>query len=120
MEDFISAIMNLRNTKNIFIICGIFICFDIITGYLKAFKFKEVNSSVSRDGYIKKLGWIVAIILGYLIKKLVLVDMFLYLSSLVCIATEGISIYENLGEIGVKLKFSKYFEKLKDKEEEIL
>ena len=28
---------------------------------------KKVNSSISRDGYIKKLGWITAIILGYLI-----------------------------------------------------
>ena len=119
MEDFINAIVSLDSAKNIFIICGVFITFDIITGYLKAFKFKKVNSSISRDGYIKKLGWITAIILGYLIKYLVNVDMFLYLSSLVCIATEGISIYENLGEIGVKLKFKKYFEKLKDKEEEV-
>ena len=119
MEDFITAIVNINDGKNIFIICGVFITFDIVTGYLKAFKFKKVNSSISRDGYIKKLGWITSIILGYLIKSLVNVDMFLYLSCLVCIATEGISIYENLGEIGVKLKFKKYFEKLKDKEEEV-
>lgn len=118
MEEFLKVFTNINDIKTSFIISGIFITFDIITGYLKAFKFKKVNSSISRDGYIKKVGWITAIILGYLVKVLVNVDIFLYLSSIVCIATEGISVYENLGEIGINLKFKKYFEKLKDKEEE--
>lgn len=118
MEEFINAIISIKDTQSIFILCGIFISFDILTGYLKAIKKKEVNSSISRDGFIKKLGWITAIIFGYLIKYMVGVDMFLYISSIVCIATEGISIYENLGEIGVNLKFKKYFEKLKDKGDE--
>ena len=117
MEDFISAIYNLKDVQKIFILCGIFISFDIITGYLKAIKKKEINSSISRDGFIKKLGWITAIIFGYLIKYMIGVDMFLIISSVVCIATEGISIYENLGEIGINLRFKKYFEKLKEDEE---
>lgn len=117
MEEFINAIMNLKDTQSIFILCGIFISFDILTGYLKAIKKKEINSSISRDGFIKKLGWITAIIFGYLIRYMIGVDMFLFISAIVCIATEGISIYENLGEIGVKLKFKKYFEKLKEDEE---
>lgn len=118
MEEFINAIMNLKDTQSIFILCGIFISFDIITGYLKAIKKKEINSSISRDGFIKKLGWITSIIFGYLIKYMIGVDMFLFISAIVCIATEGISIYENLGEIGVKLKFRKYFEKLKEDEKD--
>lgn len=117
MEEFINAIISLKDTQSIFILCGIFISFDILTGYLKAIKKKEINSSISRDGFIKKLGWITAIIFGYLIKYMIEVDMFLFISAIVCIATEGISIYENLGEIGVKLKFKKYFEKLKEDEE---
>lgn len=117
MEDFTSILLSIKDNKTIFLICGIFITFDIITGYLKAFKLKKVNSSISRDGYIKKIGWIVALVFGYLIKLLVGVDIFIILSSVVCISTEGISVYENLGEIGVNLKFKKYFEKLKDKEE---
>lgn len=118
MEEFINAIISLKDTQSIFILCGIFISFDILTGYLKAIKKKEINSSISRDGFIKKLGWITAIIFGYLIKYMIGVDMFLFISAIVCIATEGISIYENLGEIGVKLKFKKYFEKLKEGDEE--
>lgn len=117
MEEIIEAFSNINNVKNIFFICGVFISFDVLTGYLKAFKFKKVNSSISRDGYIKKVGWILAIVLGYLVKVLVNVDLFLYMTSVVCVATEGISVYENLGEIGIDLKFKKYFEKLKDKEE---
>ena len=117
MEDIIEAFYNINNVKNIFLVCGVFISFDVLTGYLKAFKFKKVNSSISRDGYIKKVGWILAIVLGYLVKVLVNVDLFLYMTSIVCVATEGISVYENLGEIGIDLKFKKYFEKLKDKEE---
>lgn len=117
MEDFTNILLSIKDNKTIFLICGIFITFDIITGYLKAFKLKKVNSSISRDGYIKKIGWIVALVFGYLIKMLVGVDIFILLSSIVCVSTEGISVYENLGEIGINLKFKNYFEKLKDKEE---
>ena len=40
------------------------------------------------------------------------ISIFLKGTTIVCIATEGMSIYENLSEIGVKLPFSKYFEKI--------
>lgn len=120
MSDFINILTSIRNDKTIFLICGVFISFDIITGYLKAIKTKNINSSISRDGYIKKIGWIIAILLGFVIKVIIGIDLFIVLTCLVCVATEGISIYENLGEIGVNLKFKKYFEKLKDKEDEII
>lgn len=118
MNDFINIMLSIKDNKTIFLICGIFISFDIITGYLKAIKKKEINSSISRDGFIKKLGWIVAILLGFSIKELIKIDLFLMMSALVCVATEGISVYENLGEIGINLKLKKYFEKLKEEEEE--
>lgn len=117
MEEFINIMVSIKDNKTIFLISGLFITFDIITGYLKAFKLKKVNSSISRDGYIKKIGWIIALIFGYAIRELIGVDLFIYLTGIVCVASEGISIYENLGEIGINLKFKKYFEKLKDKEE---
>lgn len=118
MNDFINVMLSIKDNKTIFLICGIFISFDIITGYLKAIKKHEINSSISRDGFIKKLGWIVAILLGFSIKQLIKIDLFLIMSSVVCVATEGISVYENLGEIGINLKLKKYFEKLKEEEEE--
>ena len=99
--------------KTLLIITGIMIFTDIITGYLKAIKLKKVNSSISRDGYIKKVGWIVALIFGLLLYFLLNISLFLNGTAIICITTEGMSIYENLSEIGVKLPYSKYFEKLK-------
>ena len=83
-----------------------------MTGYLKAIKNRKINSSISRDGYIKKISWIIALILGFTIDYFVKVNLFLIGSAIVCIATEGISVYENLGEIGIHLPFKKYFEKV--------
>lgn len=117
MEQFIEKITNINEPKTIFILCGLFVFMDVLTGYLKAFKYKKANSSISRDGYIKKIGWVVAILLGFLIDILIGVNIFLIGSAVVCIATEGISIFENLGEIGVNVPFKKYFEKLNEKKE---
>lgn len=118
MEQFIEKISSINEPKTIFLLCGIFVFADVLTGYLKAFKNKKVNSSISRDGYIKKIGWIIAILLGFLVDMLVEVNLFLIGSAIVCVATEGISFYENLGEIGIDLPFKKYFEKLDEKESE--
>lgn len=112
MEEFMQTMVNVNEPRTIFLLCGLFIFTDVITGYLKAFKFKKVNSSISRDGYIKKIGWVIAILLGFLVDILVGVNIFLVGSALVCISTEGISVYENLGELGINLPFAKYFEKL--------
>ena len=109
-------IMNISDAKTLFLICGLFIAGDIVTGYLKAFKYHKVNSSISRDGYIKKTGWAVALLLGYIIDLLTNTSIFLMSSAAVCVVTEGISFYENLGGIGVNIPYKKYFEKIQDKE----
>ena len=64
--------------------------------------------------FIKKISWIFALVLGFAIDYFVKVNIFLIGSALVCVTTEGISVYENFGELGIKLKFNKYFEKIKD------
>lgn len=114
MKEVISIFSQIESPKKLFILCAIFIFTDIITGYLKAFKFKKVNSSISRDGYVKKVGWTIALLLGWSVGFCIGTKVFLIGSALVCIATEGISIYENLSEVGVKLPYKKYFAKLKD------
>lgn len=110
--DVISVFEHIQDVKTWFILCAIFIFTDVGTGYLKALKFKKLNSSISRDGYIKKIGWIVALILGWSVDYFIGVHVFLIGSAITCLATEAISVYENLGEIGVKLPFAKYFEKI--------
>lgn len=112
MEQFVEKLMDINEPKTLFILCGIFIFSDVTTGYLKAIKNRKINSSISRDGYIKKISWIIALILGFTIDYFVKVNLFLIGSAIVCIATEGISVYENLGEIGIHLPFKKYFEKV--------
>lgn len=118
MDIFIEKIATINEPKTIFLLCGIFVFTDVLTGYLKALKNKKMNSSISRDGYIKKIGWVIAILLGFVVDLLVGVNLFLVGSAIVCIATEGVSVYENLGEIGINVPFKKYFEKLSEKESE--
>lgn len=112
MEDFVVKFNEINEPKTLIFLCGLFIFTDILTGYLKALKFKQLNSSISRDGYVKKISWIVAILLGFAIDYLVNENIFLIGSAAVCIGTESISVYENLSEVGVKLPFKSYFEKL--------
>lgn len=114
MEDFAQKMLLINEPKTLFILCAIFIFSDVITGYLKAFKYKKVNSSISRDGYIKKVSWIVALLLGFATDYFMDLNIFLIGSAVVCVATEGISVYENLGELGINLPFKKYFEKIND------
>lgn len=114
MEDFTQKMLTINEPKTLFILCAIFIFSDVITGYLKAIKFKKVNSSISRDGYIKKISWIVALLLGFATDYFMDLNIFLIGSAVVCVATEGISVYENLGELGINLPFKKYFEKIND------
>ena len=117
MNIFYESINN-ENIRNLITISLIMIFTDVIVGYLKAIKNKKINSSISRDGYIKKIGWVIAIIFGFILDYLLSISLFLKGTSLICITTEGMSIYENLNEIGVKLPFSKYFEKLNRKGDE--
>lgn len=112
--DIVSVITHIQDPKTWFIACAIFIFADILTGYLKAFKFRKVNSSISRDGFVKKIGWIIALLLGVSVDFLFKTNVFLIGFSLVCFTTEAISVWENLGEIGVNLPFKKYFIKLKE------
>lgn len=115
--EFVEVVKTINNPKTLFLLCGLFIFTDVLTGYLKAFKNKKLNSSISRDGYIKKIGWVVAILLGFLVDRLVGISLFLVGSAIVCMSTEGISVYENFGELGINLPFKKYFEKLDSNKE---
>lgn len=117
-KEIITALSSIRESRTLFIICSILIFTDVLTGYLKAFKNKKINSSISRDGYIKKVGWMVALILGVAMDYFIHVHIFLFGTAIVCIATEAISVYENLADVGVKLPFAKYFEKVQDIQED--
>ena len=67
MEEFINRLLVMNEPKTLFILCGVFIFTDVLTGYLKAFKTKKINSSISRDGYLKKISWLIALLLGFVV-----------------------------------------------------
>lgn len=113
-EEIAITLSSVRDCRTLFVLCSVLIFCDVITGYLKAWKEKDINSSISRDGYIKKVGWIVALLLGVVLDQFIHVHLFLFGTAIVCIATEAISVYENLSAVGVNLPFAKYFEKVKD------
>ncbi len=119
LTNIINYLVNITD-RRIVIICTLAIAFDIVTGYLKAIKFRKLNSSVSRDGYLKKLTWPIALLLGFAFKYFLNVDLIFYISASVCFSTEIISIAENLCEVNPKLNiFRKYLEKIElNKKEE--
>lgn len=43
-----------------------FICFDVLTGWLKAYITATLNSSIMRTGLLRKIGEILAELFGYM------------------------------------------------------
>ena len=96
----------------------VFIVIDYITGVCKAVYKKELNSSVGLKGIIKKLGYLLIVVLASAFDK-VLIDGTMAIRSLVIyffVANEAISILENWALMGLPLpkKLFNIFEKLKD------
>lgn len=105
----------------IYIVTGIFILFDIVTGLIKALYNEGLNSTLLRQGLFHKLSEVVAIIgSGLLEYGLIYIDIHADLPILKVVAvyictTELVSILENLAEVNPTLEklFKPYLEKLK-------
>lgn len=77
---------------------------DIITGVLKAIKNKKLRSRTAWFGYVRKIGVFGAIIAANIIDVVLnLGGAIAYATVLFYIANEGLSVVENLAEIGVKV-----------------
>lgn len=91
------------------------IVFDVVTGVLASAKMRKLNSSISFNGLIRKLGLIVGVAF------LTVIDYYLHMEgeilkvgSGMVILTEVMSVIENFSVIGIKLDFlTKYFEDYK-------
>ena len=97
------------------------IVFDIISGYIKAFKTKSFDSKISTNGWLKH-GFVVMMmtIIGAYARALDSV----MVSQVVCfgfISSYGLSLLENLEAIGVPYpeSFKKYFKQMQDKNEKV-
>ena len=109
----------------LFISCG-FIVFDIITGFVKAFYHKDIDSTLLRKGLFHKLSEVLALVgsflLGYVAEYIELgfeLPLLNVVSIYIC-TMELISIIENLCEVNPQMfsLFSPYLKKLKPKEGE--
>ncbi len=100
---------------NVFYFVLLLIVFDVISGLLASAKEKKINSSISFDGMIKKVGEIIALAF------ITLVDAYLDAGGNIVkmgvgmiIIYEGLSIIENFSRVGVNLNFlTKFFDKNK-------
>ena len=85
------------------------IILDYISGVLKAIYMKKLNSSIGAKGIIKKIGYIILVILVQVLGLLLNDDG--YVRSIVLymfIANEGLSILENWSKMGIQMpKFIK-------------
>ena len=105
----------------IYIIVTVFIILDIITGLLKAFKQKEYNSTIMREGLYHKCGSIICVIFGTLIdysQKYLDIGANIPVLKAICgyiILMEITSIIENICLLNPDImpeKLTQYFKKL--------
>lgn len=110
----------------IYLITGIFILFDMITGLVKAFKQKNYTSTVMREGLFHKFGSVICVGLGVLVdyaQTFVDLGVTLPIASSLCayiILMEIGSIIENICLINPQImpdKLKAYFHKLSGKDE---
>lgn len=93
-------------------------CVDYITGVMSAIACKKLNSKTSFLGIAKKFSYILLVIVSVYLDQLLGMDGISRLAvTSFLIATDGISILENVGEMGVPYpKFLKQIlSQLKDK-----
>jgi len=102
MNNFITSILNGYDT--LFKVLLIFIFLDYLTGVLRAIYNEKLNSKIGAKGIIKKIGYVILVIVTTMLDNLVSADgyirnMIIYMF----IANEGISILENWSEMGIPL-----------------
>lgn len=110
----------------------IFIVIDYITGVLKGIYKKEVSSKVGTKGLIKKVSYILAIIIGASLDKIILEHSlkmplsifniplsFRDIIAFSIVGNEGISIVENLAEMNILIPNSvkKFLKQLKQNDD---
>lgn len=99
------------------IILLLIIFIDYLTGICKAIYNQKINSDISRQGLIKKVGYLLIVATSVLMDKIMgnqsLIRNFVIYFF---IANEGLSIIENWGAMNLPLpsKLTKVFEKLKE------
>jgi toxin secretion/phage lysis holin len=106
MDNLINVSQEIQFTSAqwIFMLPLAFMLIDFISGFLKAWKNNEIDSSKMRKGLVKKLGEVLMLVVGELIVAGTMLpyssDILKFISGYLCLM-EAISIFENLALLGV-------------------
>ena len=99
----------------------VFMVIDIVTGLIKALIKRKLNSKIGYKGFLKKASIMLVIILANWLDMLTITDVpvFKTIAIYFYIGMEGLSILENLKQIGVPIPkaISKYIDQLAKEEE---
>jgi len=74
---------------------------DILMGLLVAFGLKEVNSSISRIGMVRKVGTMLLVALAFILEPYTHGVPLGFFTTLAFIVTEAISVTENSAKLGI-------------------
>lgn len=99
----------------------IFIVLDYVSGILKAFYQKELNSEIGVKGIVKKIGYLILVVVANYLDQLLGHTGVLYTIIVYCfVANEGLSIVENWGAMGLPIpkKLKDALAQLKKRDEE--
>ncbi len=103
-------------------ILALFITIDYITGFMKSIYIGNLSSEIGWRGLIKKAGIFIVIILAHQLDTITMANnpIFRTMASYFYIANEGISITENIVELGLPIPsgIKKALKKLKENNEE--
>ncbi len=82
-----------------------FIAIDYITGVMAAFVKKELDSEIGGKGIAKKVGYLFLVAIAHMIDKVTGTGSPILMTGTIyfLMANEGLSIFENLGELNVPL-----------------
>lgn len=87
-----------------FIYLCLVIALDYITGIIKAIYLKKLNSTIGLKGIMKKIGYIVAVSLCVVADHIINANGSIRILAIsLLISCDGISIIENLSEIGIPI-----------------
>lgn len=127
MKSFINTAFSFIATTFMYLIGGLDLAFktlaimmvlDYITGVISAIYNKKVNSKIGFKGILKKMLYLIAIMVASLLDNLLGQQVIRYVVIYFFFANDGISILENIAKCNVKLpqKLIDSLEQLKDKE----
>ena len=80
-----------------------FVVIDLFTGLLKAYKVDGFKSRKLRDGMLKIISELLAIIFACVLDYILGLDILMLAMKMILVFKEAISIVENLGILGVQL-----------------